>query len=367
MAELTLFLCGDVMTGRGIDQVLPHPLDPMLYESWIVDARDYVTLAERVHGAIPRPVDFAWPWGDALGELARAAPHARIANLETSITQSARPWPNKGINYHMHPRNIACLTAAGLDCCILANNHVIDWGREGLGETLAVLHDTGIKTAGAGLDATQAQEPAIITTGSGRLLVYGCGHWSSGIPETWAATGRESGVNLLPDLSAATARRIGEQCEAIRRPRDRLVVSIHWGGNWGYGVPDEQFAFAHHLVDLAGADLVHGHSSHHVKGMEVYRDRLVLYGCGDLINDYEGIGGYETFRGDLSLLYFPRLGAGGELLSLRMVPMHMHRMQLVRATPDEAQWLQQTLTREGARFGNRVDLLADHSLELRWI
>jgi poly-gamma-glutamate synthesis protein (capsule biosynthesis protein) len=85
---LTLFLCGDVMTGRGIDQVLPHPGNPQLYEPYIRDARDYVRLAERTNGPVKQPVEFAYPWGDALAELERAVPDVRIINLETAITVS---------------------------------------------------------------------------------------------------------------------------------------------------------------------------------------------------------------------------------------------------------------------------------------
>src|SRR5258707_9191678 len=63
---VTVFLCGDVMTGRGVDQVLPHPGDPELREGYIGDARGYVRLAERASGPIPRPARYAWPWGDGL-------------------------------------------------------------------------------------------------------------------------------------------------------------------------------------------------------------------------------------------------------------------------------------------------------------
>src|SRR5690349_5110944 len=109
MADLLLFLCGDVMTGRGIDQVLPHPSDPRLYESYVDDARDYVELAERKNGPIAAPVTLDHVWGDALDELGRRPTHARIVNLETSVTTSSEPLP-KGINYRMHPRNVGCLT-----------------------------------------------------------------------------------------------------------------------------------------------------------------------------------------------------------------------------------------------------------------
>ena len=92
---VTLFVCGDVMLGRGVDQILPHPGDPGLQEGHAEDARAYVRLAERAHGPIPRPVSFSWPWGDALAVLEEVAPDARMINLETSVTHSARFAPSK--------------------------------------------------------------------------------------------------------------------------------------------------------------------------------------------------------------------------------------------------------------------------------
>src|SRR5262245_236449 len=111
------------MLGRGIDQILSHPSAPNLYEPAVTSALEYVALTERAHGAIPRGADDAYVWGDALEVLRRRNPAARIINLETSITTSDRPAP-KGINYRMHPANIGVLTAAGIDCATLANNHV---------------------------------------------------------------------------------------------------------------------------------------------------------------------------------------------------------------------------------------------------
>lgn len=203
--------------------------------------------------------------------------------------------------------------------------------------------------------------------GKGRVLLFAFGTESSGIPRRWEATPATPGVNLLPDLSAATVRGIAGRVRALRRPGDLVIASIHWGGNWGYGVTREEIAFAHALIDTAGIDLVHGHSSHHVKGIEVYRGKPILYGCGDLIDDYEGIGGYEEFRGELGLAYFVRMDAAtGRLLSLRMVPTRLRRFRLHRATPTEAKWLEGTLNREGKRFGTRVVPAADGTLELRW-
>jgi hypothetical protein len=68
---LTLFLCGDVMTGRGVDQVLPHAGNPILYEQYMKSAAGYVELAEDANGSIPKPVEYSYIWGDALAELER--------------------------------------------------------------------------------------------------------------------------------------------------------------------------------------------------------------------------------------------------------------------------------------------------------
>src|SRR5689334_3911408 len=129
---VTLFVCGDVMTGRGVDQILAHPCPPEIHESYVRDARDYVDLAEEANGPIARPVAAAYIWGDALQELEHVAPDARIINLETSVTTSEDFWRGKGIHYRMHPQNVTCLVAAGVDVCVLANNHVLDYGRAGL-------------------------------------------------------------------------------------------------------------------------------------------------------------------------------------------------------------------------------------------
>ncbi|TIM84321.1 MAG: poly-gamma-glutamate biosynthesis protein, partial [Mesorhizobium sp.] len=102
------------MLGRGIDQILASPGDPHLSERFVKSATTYVELAERVSGPIPRKVDEAYVWGDALSELDREAPDARIINLETSITTSLSLAP-KGINYKMNPANIGCMAAARID------------------------------------------------------------------------------------------------------------------------------------------------------------------------------------------------------------------------------------------------------------
>lgn len=363
-----LFLCGDVMTGRGIDQILPQPSDPQLYEPYVRNAKIYVKLAERLNGPISQPADFSYVWGDALAELERAGPDVRVINLETAITASDEYWPDKGINYRMHPANTPCLTAARIDCCVLANNHVLDWGYQGLADTLDTLKQASLKTAGAGRNSREAEAPAVLNlAGKGRVLVFGFGCDSSGIPPEWGATDDKPGVNWLPDLSLGNVQRLADRIRRIKQERDIVVASIHWGGNWGYAIPDEQRRFAHALIDEAGVDVIHGHSSHHPKAVEVYRDKLILYGCGDFINDYEGIESYESFRGDLALMYFPTVNpADGTLSDLEMVPLHMRQFRLNRPSADDFRWIRDRLDRETDKFGGAVETLDERRLVLRW-
>ena len=353
-----LALAGDVMTGRGIDQILPRPLPPRIQEVVVHDARDYVALAEGRHGPIPRPVGYAWPWGDALDALDAWAPHVRIMNLETSVTHSDDFAPGKAVHYRMSPENVGCLEVARTDVWTLANNHVLDYGPAGLQETLAALSDVGLRTAGAGRDAAEAWQPADARTTDGRILVWAVGHGSSGTAAGWAATAARPGVAYLADFSESTAAALGARIRDHRRAGDLVVVSIHWGANWGFQVPGEQVRFAHLLVD-AGVDLIHGHSSHHARPAEVYRGRLVLYGCGDLVNDYEGIGGHREYRGDLRLVYLATLHPDGRLLDLRMLPLQARRMRLEVAEPDSARWLAETLDRHSRALGTRVAVAGD--------
>lgn len=362
--SITLFLCGDVMTGRGIDQVLPHPGKPELFEYYVHDARRYVELAEAKNGKIKKPVAFDYIWGDALTEFARIAPDLRIINLETSITRSNDYWPGKGINYRMHPRNISCLTTAGIDGVVLANNHVMDWGYAGLKETLRSLAQAKIKATGAGASNREAQTPSVFEVeGKGRVLVFSFADKSSGVPYSWMASDTRPGVNMLYDLSKTTVQQIASQVNAVKTKNDIVITSLHWGGNWGYEIPGEQQNFAHELINKANVDIIHGHSSHHPKGIEIYKNKTIFYGCGDFINDYEGISGYEQYRNDLSLMYFITVNtSSGELEHCQLVPMQMKNFRVNYANHMDAKWLAGILNREGRKFNTQVELHDNNSM-----
>jgi poly-gamma-glutamate synthesis protein (capsule biosynthesis protein) len=267
----------------------------------------------------------------------------------------------------MNPENVGCLTAARIDCCCLANNHILDWGCEGLRDTIEVLDGAKIAHTGAGFDLQGATAPAVLDLDTkGRVLVFALGSPTSGIPLSWAAMDDRPGVNLVTDLSESSALRVADEVCAFKQFGDLLVVSIHWGENWGYEISANQINFAHRLID-AGVDLIHGHSSHHVKAIEVYRERLILYGCGDFLTDYEGIEGYEEFRGDLALIFLASFESLEHRLSeLRIAPVHSQRFRLAYVPSGDAQWLSKLMSDICRPFATRVQLRDDKNLFLEW-
>jgi poly-gamma-glutamate capsule biosynthesis protein CapA/YwtB (metallophosphatase superfamily) len=362
---IRLCLTGDVMTGRGIDQILPHPCDPQLFEDYLRSALDYVALAERAGGEVPGPARFDYIWGDALDELRHRRPDAWMVNLETAITTRGKPEA-KGIHYRMNPANLPALTEAGIDCCALSNNHVLDWGPIGLIDTLAAVRKGGIRTAGAGRDLWEASQPASIELSRFcRVLVFSVGVESSGIPAHWAARLDGPGVRLLPDLSEETAKRLASHLLRHRKPGDIVILSIHWGSNWGFKVEKAQKIFAHRLIDYGASDIVHGHSSHHARPIEIYRQRLILYGCGDCINDYEGIRDYDAYRADLVPIYLADVNEEqGTLAASRVVLFKLRGFRLTTAPFRDVEWFKTVMNVHCLDFGTALALNADCSLSL---
>ena len=345
MSVLRLLLGGDLMLGRGIDQCMAEHCDPQLHESVVQDARRYVVLAERCNGPIPQPMDPTTPWGIALAQIEALAPDLRIVNLETAITTADQAWPGKGVHYRMHPRNAAILKAARLDACSLANNHVLDWGPAGLAQTLHVLKECGIQSAGAGLTLHQALQPAHLHGPDGRrLLLFAWAFTNSGVPEDWGASLHQGGVALLNRIDTGTVRWLVAQIRHHRKPGDRTVVSLHWGANWVAEIPQNHRWLARQLIDRAGVDVVMGHSSHHPLPPEIHAGRLILYGCGDLINDYEGIPVHTPWRSDRVCIYSTDLETDtGALRQLTVHPFVLRRFQLAEPTADDRRGIHRQL------------------------
>lgn len=336
-----LFLGGDVMTGRTIDQLFATHNDDNFGKTDHIPSVRYLAWSAALHGAEILPLAHDYIWGDALGVLEQARPDFRLINLETAVT-TAETWENKQFNYRMHPANISCLTAAGIDCCSLANNHLLDFGRAGMQETLRTLQGAGIGHAGAGNDLAEARRPYIHLLADGRrILVFSWGFRDSHIVSPqWAAGDQKPGINFLADCGIDTARVMAETMTVWREPGDLLVASLHWGANWVPRVPDAHRSLARYLIDQADVDIIHGHSSHHVLPVEIYRGKLILYGCGDLINDTEGRPDFLARRGYLGALYFVDFDvAARQFKGLHVQPVRRRRFRLELPTRDDAKWV----------------------------
>lgn len=225
-----------------------------------------------------RPPEY--PWGDTLPLLQRA--DVLVGNLEFVLADDGRPWPGKVFHFRADPRAVASLEAAGFALVSVANNHVLDFGTDAALESLATLTQRGIRFAGAGANAESARRAAVVRRDDLTIAMLA---FTDNEPD-WEA-GRDSpGVHYVrvdrgDGRGAALLDAVAREREVV----DLLIVSAHWGGNWGVEVPRSHRAFAHQLVD-AGADVVFGHSPHIVRGVEVYRDRPILYGTGDFVDDY---------------------------------------------------------------------------------
>ena len=288
----------------------------------------------------------AYVWGDALPLLAGA--DVRFANLECVLADGGSPWPGKVFHFRSDSRNVACLEAAGIDVVSLANNHTLDYGPDAFRQMLPLLDAHGILHAGAGLDAEQAERAAIVSSGG---LSVGVLAFTDNEPG-WAAGAESAGVcHATTDLDDPRTRRLLDLVQQARGGVGILLVSAHWGPNWGAAVPPEHAALAHALVD-AGADAVFGHSAHIFRGVEVYRGRPVVYSAGDFIDDYAVD---EVERNDQSFLFLLDVHDGAPT-RLRLFPTVITDFQARRAGV-EAAWIAHRMQRRSAELGT----------EARWV
>ena len=252
----------------------------------------------------------AYPWGDTLPVLRRA--DLRIANLECVLADGGKPAPGKVFTFRTDLKNVRSLLLAQIDLVSLANNHVLDYGTDALQEMLPTLDRHGILHAGAGTDLTSAARPAVCRVGG---TAVGFVAFTDNQPD-WEAAPGTPGVYYVPVTTHG--QRVDQLLALLRRTKARvqlLIVSAHWGGNWGSDAPPEHRALARQLVE-AGADVVFGHSPHVFRGVEVYRARPIIYSAGDFVDDY-AVDPEE--RNDLSFIFLMETD-GGTPRALRLFP-----------------------------------------------
>jgi len=193
-----------------------------------------------------------------------------FGNLEAPFTRTGTKF-EKTFNFKVPPEYVTGITRSGIDIVTLANNHILDYGIEGLKNTLTVLDSVGLAYCGAGLNLEQARKPAIIERNGLRVAFLG---YSLTFPEEFWATKSRGGTNYPTE---ASMRASIQHCDSIA---DFIVVTFHWGAEGKNFPKDYQKQYARLAIDL-GADLVLGHHPHVLQGLEVYKNRLIAYSLGN--------------------------------------------------------------------------------------
>jgi len=277
-----LILVGDVMLGRAVNDAL----------------------------RLVRP---EYPWGDTLPFFREA--DWRFCNLECVISDRGVPWraTPKAFHFRSDAKNIAVLTAAGIDAVSLANNHTLDYGYNALHEMLEVLDTKHIKHAGAGPNHSRAFEPALSNVRGMTISLFAL---TDNEPQ-WEATSDRAGLAYVPiDVADERAQEFFAMIGAAKHEGTGVIISAHWGPNWGYEPPKAHIRFAHRLID-EGADVIFGHSGHVFRGIELYRARPIIYCAGNFIDDY-AVDEFE--RNDESFIFAIDLDNDARPHSIRLSP-----------------------------------------------
>jgi poly-gamma-glutamate capsule biosynthesis protein CapA/YwtB (metallophosphatase superfamily) len=303
----TLALTGDVMLGRIVNE----------------------TIARR---------GFAYPWGDVIPLLHKADLVA--INLECALTSRTDRWtgdPEKPFFFRADPSVVETLRLGSVDFAALANNHIVDFGTEGLLDTVAALDRAGIAHAGAGANIDLASAAAVLAVDGWRVAIVAFADY----PEAWCATAISSGmcftpVSLEPDDFDVVAQAIAR----ARAAADTVIFSIHWGPNMRLEPPPLFRDFARRVL-AAGADVFWGHSAHVLQGMEVVAGKPILYDTGDFIDDYAVD---SRLRNDLSALFLVDF-VPPVVDRVRIVPTVIRQMQVRQAIGDTRQLIVRRLTK----------------------
>lgn len=284
-----IYLVGDVMIGRSFNDVFDHNPE---YPIWgnvksIFHSNDLV-----------------------------------IGNLETTLTDSTDPWPNKTFNYKLSPKYANILNDIPFKFLSLANNHSLDYKREGLIDTMMTLDELGIKYTGAGLDYHQVRQPCILKLPNGvNLHILAAAdypdEWAAGIPYN-RIKGYE-GIWWFDLRNPEELIMMIEKYQKHLKSNDVLMICLHWGPNWEAQVSREK-----KLSDI-GVKIIMGTSAHHIQPYEFINTSVVFYGLGDFIDDYAI---NPVFRNDIGQIVSIDLDDQGNIVKVNVVYTQISDLQV---------------------------------------
>ncbi|MEA5406774.1 CapA family protein [Haloarculaceae archaeon H-GB2-1] len=302
--------------------------------------------------------------GQRGGERARAErrlgdvlPHLQaldglFVNLECCLSTRGTPWTDthRQFHYRADPEwAIPALEAAGVSWANLANNHVLDFEQPGFEDTLDHLDDAGMAHSGAGETEQAAREPALVSVGDLDVAVVSVTDTAS----DYAASEDEPGVAYARlDVEQDDQRELVG--ESLRRAKDLdpdlLVASLHWGQRMVVNPPAHHERFGRWLVEQ-GVDLVHGHSSHVLHGVEHAGGAPILYDTGNFVDDFAPNRG---LRNDLSFLFVAGV-ADGDVQRLELHPVKLTEDAVQEASEKQAQTARDLVRERSETYGTQFD------------
>ena len=278
-------------------------------------ARDIVTLMNR-YGSL-------YPFEAICSQLAEA--DITIANLEGTLTERGLA-AEKFYTFRTPPRHAIGLAEAGIDVVSLGNNHTMDFGPEGLEDTLAALDAVGIARSGAGLDDDEAREPAILELNGLQIAFLS---YNAVLEATFADASN-------PGVAAASTDGISQGVSDALSRADIVVVSVHAGIEYTDTPTEEQRALAHAAID-AGALLVLGTHPHVLQGWERYNGGLIVFSLGNFVFDLDSEDletlGPRPFQTIILQVELSRLGVHGVMAT----PVYIDSTQNRPLPPDSMQ------------------------------
>ena len=249
----------------------------------------------------------------------------------------------KVFNFRADPDKVQSLKEARIDVVNIANNHILDFGPEGLLETLKTLDQAGINHVGAGADQTKACSPVIVSKNGITIGILG---FTDNEPE-WKAETNKPGTNyiLVGDLEP-----IKKAVSALRSHVDFIILTIHWGPNMREQPTTDFINFAHEIINC-GVDIFHGHSAHIPQGIEVYNKKLILYDTGDFVDDYAID---PVLRNDQSCFFMVTVDKKG-IIQVKLIPTIINNMQVNPASGLLHAAIIERMKKLSAPFGTIID------------
>jgi poly-gamma-glutamate capsule biosynthesis protein CapA/YwtB (metallophosphatase superfamily) len=282
---------------------------------------------------------YRYLWGTVLPRL--QSNNINVVNLETTLTHSSKALP-KVFNYKSDPGHVQALVEANINIVNLANNHSKDFDNEGLIETIDTLDQASIKHVGAGKNKVQAQTPVIIEKHGIKIGIIG----ATDNEPTWAANQKTPGINYF---TPSAIDNLLNDISELKKQVNLAIISLHWGPNMREQPSSDFIEAAHKMID-AGADIIHGHSAHIFQGIEIYKNKVIMYDTGDFIDDYAID---PILRNNHSFLFVVHANKDS-LQKISLIPTLIHNMQVNLAPQENAEWSINRLKQLSAPFGTKI-------------